>query len=72
MNVKDNWYYRTITKDNYTRIRVCEKYGSCDVEMEMSGNFKSEEQAIKYAQVVVEILNMNSSYGDFPGQGNYE
>lgn len=70
--IEDNWFYRTIRDGDLFWVRICENHGGCDVEMELSGNFESEEQAIKYAQVVVEILNMNSSYGDFPGQGNYE
>lgn len=72
MNIEDNWYYRTITDGDITWVRVCEKHGGCDVEMELSGNFCSSEQAINYAEKVVEILNMSSSYGDLPGQGNYE
>ena len=71
MNVKDNWYYRLVRDEHGIDVRVCENHGSCDVEMELSGNFCSSEQAINYAEKVVEILNMNSSYGDFPGQGNY-
>lgn len=70
--IEDNWFYRTSRDEHGVDVRICENHGGCDVELELSGNFESEEQAIKYAQVVVDILNMNSSYGDFPGQGNYE
>lgn len=70
MNTPDNWYYRTITKDNYTRVRVCEKYGGCDVEMELSGNWLPDV-AIEYAKKVVEILNTHAPYGTMPGQKEY-
>lgn len=71
MNGKDNWYYRTITTNNYTRVRVCEKYGSCDVEMELSGNWLPDT-AIEYAKQVVEVLNKYAPYGTFVGQTDYE
>lgn len=67
----ENWYYRTITTNNYTRVRVCEKYGSCDVEMELSGNWLPET-AIEYAKQMVGVLNKYAPYGTFVGQKDYE
>lgn len=65
--MKDNWYCRTVTKDGMIKVRVCESHGSCDVEMELSGNFLPET-AIEYAKAVVDVLNLHAPFGTMPGQ----